>query len=216
MQNLCRTLPKNPAPRPGRCGRLAGPYLLLGLLVVIFLILLPAPRTVWAQQVFKTQRAVIHFDNPSDLQEMEHRLRFTQVDGFLRNYFYTPEPVQASLSPRLAAKIDGLLTKVCMIMNMWPQNGDPVHIYILRDGRGVREKHLALYPFQKRPIFGHGSLPAFYIPGSRTIILSLKDLHEGVLAHEMAHHVLCQVFPAYPPADYQEEWAQYVERQLNI
>ncbi len=205
----------DPPPSHGR-NRLANHWLLWGL-TSIFLILFPWPRPAYASQgqVFKTQRALIHYDNPSDLQEMERRLHFTQADGFLRNYFYTPDPLQASLSPRLAAKIDGLLTKVCLIMNMWPPNGEPVEIFILRDGREVKQKHLALYPFQKRPIFGHGSLPAFYVPRSHTIILSLKDLHEGVLAHEMAHHVLCEVFPFFPPEDYQEQWAQYVETQIN-
>jgi hypothetical protein len=74
---------------------------------------------------------------------------------------------------------------------------------------------LAFQPvLHDRPIFGYGSLSAFYEPITRTIFLSLVGLHAGVLAHEMAHIILNESFSRRPPALLQEQWAQYVEANL--
>ncbi len=172
----------------------------------------PGLKPAWAQQAFTTQRAVIHYDNPADLQEMERRLRFTQVDKLI---FYTQDPAQAALSPRLAAKIEGLLTKVSQILNMWPKNPHPLRIILLKDEYQIRQRYLVFNPLQKRSFFGYDPVYAFYESRSHTIFLSLADLHEGILAHEMAHFVLCESFPVPPPTALQEEWAQYVESRLN-
>ena len=50
---------------------------------------------------------------------------------------------------------------------------------------------------------------------SRTIFLSLEDLHAGILAHELTHFVLCESFAVPPPAALQEDWARYVESSLD-
>jgi len=61
----------------------------------------------------------------------------------------------------------------------------------LENGREVRQRRLALISGQRQSLFGFASLEAFYEASSLTIYLSLEDLHEGILAHEMAHYLLC-------------------------
>jgi hypothetical protein len=170
-----------------------------------------------AQQVFQTRSATIYYEDPASLREMEHRLRFSQAKKFIQSYFYTQDPVQAALSPGLAAKIDGLLVKVSLILNRWPQKPQGLKIVLLKDGKQVRQQHLVRQPFQNDgpSWFGYGRLEAFYEPHTRTIFLSLEDLHAGILAHELAHFVLCECFAVPPPASVQEGWARYVESSLD-
>lgn len=170
-----------------------------------------------AQQVFQTRSATIYYEDPASLQEMEHRLRFSQAKKFFQSYFYTQDPVQAALSPMLAAKIDGLLVKVSLILNRWPQKPHGLKIVLLKDGKQVQQRHLALQPFQNGgpSWFGYDRLEAFYEPRTHTIFLSLEDLHAGILAHELAHFVLCESFAVPPPAAVQESWARYVESSLD-
>jgi hypothetical protein len=170
-----------------------------------------------AQQIFKTQSATIYYEDPASLREMEHRLRFSQASKFSQSYFYTQDPVQAALSPGLAAKVDGLLAKVCLLLNRWPKKSQGLRIFLLKDGKQVQQRHLVFQPFQKSgpSWFGYGRLEAFYEPHTRSIFLSLEDLHAGILAHELTHFVLCESFAVPPPTSLQEDWGRYVESSLN-
>jgi hypothetical protein len=196
---------RRPPPLTWLCG------LFLGL---SFLAVIPPAQ---AQQVFKTQSATIYYEDPASLREMEHRLRFSQANQFSQGYFYTQDPVQAALAPGLAAKIDGLLVKVSLLLNRRPRQAQGLNIFILKDGKQVRQRHLVFQPVQNGgpAWFGYGRMEAFYEPRSRTIFLSLEDLHAGIMAHELTHYVLCESFRVPPPAALQEDWARYVESSLN-
>jgi hypothetical protein len=170
-----------------------------------------------AQQAFQTQWAAIYYEDPASLREMERRLHFSQAPKFSQSYFYAQDPFQAALSPGLAAKIDGLLAKVCLILRKRPQKGQELRIVILKDGKQVQQLHSAFHPAQTTgpSWFGYGRLEGFYESRSRTIFLSLDDLHEGILAHEMAHFVLCEAYTVPPPESVQEDWARHVESSLD-
>lgn len=186
---------------------------LLGLLALLLVLNWPGPAD--AQNVFRTQETDIYYANPSDLQILESRLRFSQVDNFYSRYVYASAPGQAVFSAGLAVKIDGLLAKVRLVLNFCPRNQERLRIFLLKNGREVQQRRLALQPSAARPLFGHGTLEAFYDPMSRTIFLSLDDVRAGVLAHEITHFILCECVAAPPPEAIQEDWARYVETQVN-
>lgn len=71
-----------------------------------------------------------------------------------------------------------------------------------------------MVPGQHPGLFGYDSLEAFYFVGTRTVYLSLADLREGILAHELTHHLLCTVMALPPPEVTQEAYAHYVESRL--
>lgn len=170
-----------------------------------------------AQQVFRTQWTEVYYEDPATLREMDRRLCFSQAQHFSQRYFYTPDPVQATLAPELAAKIDGLMVRVCLILGKWPTKPQRLRIFLLKDGSQVRQRQLVFTPSQHAgsPWFGYGHLEAFYDPRTHTIFLSLDDLHAGILAHELTHFVLCESFAVSPPASLQEDWARYVEASLD-
>jgi hypothetical protein len=58
------------------------------------------------------------------------------------------------------------------------------------------------------------SIRAFYIQKNDTIYLNIDDLHEGMLAHEMAHAIIGRYFLVRPPRSTAEILAQYVDKHL--
>lgn len=176
-------------------------------------LLLPLPAL--AYRVFNTHNAVIYYNDAADLIGLERALNFTQVDSFGRYYTQPASATQDTPSPRLAAKIDGLLVKVRVILKLWPSNLPKLRIYLLKNGRQVRQRHLLFQFHRVQSIMNYSPLEAFYENRTSTIFLSLDDAREGVLAHEMAHFVLCHAFPVPPPAAQQERLAQYVETSLD-
>lgn len=190
------------------------PFLIFLVANTCLLVFAPGPAA--AHYIFQTQLVDIYYHDPYDLREMEQRLDFRPGNDFSQSYSYIQDPMQAVLSPGLAFKVDGLLVKVCQLLHRCPRSGQRLRIFLVQDGRQVRQRQLALQPFHpETSFFGYGSLEGFYEIRTRTIFLSLADLRQGVLAHEMTHFVLCESSAIQPPEDLSEDWAMYVESQLN-
>ncbi len=168
---------------------------------------------LWAQHTFKTERTLIFYHSPEDLLEMDRRLQDMQVSAppnLPRESFS-----RGSVEHRLAGKIDWLFDRVCQILRLWPKHHLPLKIFLLKNGREVRDRHLACQPFGKTSFFGYSSLEAFFEARSQAIFLSVADVDPGILAHEMTHFLLCTAVPVPPPRDLQEGWAQYVEARVR-
>lgn len=180
-----------------------GPAVAVALVYLLMLSdVIPAP----AAQQLQTGRIEVHGDHPGDLELMAQRLRFP--GSRLRvTAASAAVPVQG-----LAAHLDAMLARVCQILNRRPAGDRRLRIFLLKDGRQVRERYLLFQPPGQAPLFGHPPLEAFYERQSQSIFLSLSDLHPGILAHELAHFVLASTRPL-PPPQMQEEWARYVENR---
>jgi hypothetical protein len=168
----------------------------------------------WGQECLNTKRAKIIYDSPADLQEINRRIKCSTAGGFHQENSLIPCQGQDLVAAQLVAKIDTLLNKVAAQLRSSQQKAPQLIIRFLKDGQQVTKLFELFQPSSERPLFGYGSLPAFYEPRSHTIIVSLRDLHEGILAHEMAHFVLCSG-KSVPPEYYQEDLARNVESRIN-
>jgi hypothetical protein len=168
----------------------------------------------FAQESLNTKWAKIIYHSPVDLHEMNRKLTVKIPDGFLQQNHLVSFPSQNIDIFWLGAKIDALLLKVSNILRLNLNTSPRLSIRLLKDGRLVAQIFSLLRSSSDRPLFGYGSIEAFYEPRSRTILLSLRDLHEGILAHEMAHFLLCTRNFAPPPEYVQEELAKYVETRI--
>lgn len=163
----------------------------------------------------QTRRALIFYESPQDLSDMERQLRFTPSTTLYQGYLETGKGHEIPCAPRLAAKIDGLWERICSLMGLEPQKKAPLlRIYLLKDGREVRKRYLGLHGIQGNPLFAYSPWEAFYEVYSHSIYISLRDLHEGILAHEMVHHILCSIPAVRSLPDFQEQWAKFVESRL--
>jgi hypothetical protein len=184
-------------------------YLTLTALVLTWGLNLPAR----GQEVFHTKYTEVRANSTTDFLEMERRLHVATVDSAYQPQTTGRFAVHPGF-PRLAVKIDAILIRVAQILNLSPSRTPRINIVLLSNGKEVRQRHVLLVPGQRPGLFGYGFLEAFYYVGTRTMYLSLKDLHEGILAHELTHHLLCTALALPPPAHSQEAWAQYVESRL--
>ncbi len=63
--------------------------------------------------------------------------------------------------------------------------------------------------------YGHSSVPrAFFIFKFNNICINAEDLHEGILAHEMAHFIIDNFLNTQPPKPTAEILARYVDKHL--
>ena len=191
--------------------KLAG-VLLLHLPFGVLILLSSLTQPAQSKFVFQTRYAVVIAENEADFLEMERRLHFSS-SGPTQPHRVTGEFSFHPAFPRLAAKIDAILLRTSHLLTLRPPGQSRLQINLVENGKKVQKLHRALMAGQRQGMFGFGSLEAFYEVSSRTIYLSLKDLHEGILAHEMAHYLLCAISPQ-PPSAVQEAWAQYVEANL--
>ncbi len=173
------------------------------------------PLAALAQEIFQTDRVIIYWALPSELFLMEKRLNFCPASQyFQKNYAASGVSPDPALH-RLAAKVEGIMGRVSHLLNIRPKPSPKLRIFLLKDGREVRDRHLLFQPARRGPLLGYNSLEAFYQPETHSLFLSLADLHEGILAHEMAHFLLCTGPAVPPPAGVQERWAQYAETHLR-
>lgn len=150
-----------------------------------------------ANQTYKTQYVTISYADEKDLHTFTRNIA-TGL-SFLRE---SPES-----NPLLAkTRIDKIVEAVCAILDMHPLN--------LNFG-------IVLYKTQAevtgafRGMGGRGSAPvAFYSHGTRSISVSIGNITDRILAHEIAHAVICIYFGVPPPSRMQEVLAQYVDRHL--
>lgn len=91
------------------------------------------------------------------------------------------------------SRVDRLVDRVQSILDMYP---DKFHIKI------------KLYPKYKK------GLIASYTQTKNMITVYADKVTDGVLAHEIAHAVICSYFEVPPPEKVQEILAQYVDRHL--
>jgi hypothetical protein len=183
------------------------------LTLVILLSLGGIDSPAWGQEVFTTRYAVVRAASAADLLEMERRLHFAAPAAAAQprtagEFAFHPG------FPRLAAKIDGILERAASLLRFPPVRPPRVTLVLLPDGQEVRRQHVSLVPGQRPGLFGYGSLEAFYYVITHTVYLSLADLREGILAHELTHHLLCTLMALPPPAQTQEAFAHYVESRL--
>lgn len=130
----------------------------------------------------------------------------------MQYYSFSLDPRQNTLAPGLAAKVDAGLYKVCHLLPKCPGSWPLLHIYLLENSEEVRQRLAVFSPFYGS-MRDHTGSEGFFLSSGNAIFLSLEDLRTGILAHEMAHFILCQYRPI-PPGEFQEQWAQYVETQF--
>ena len=110
------------------------------------------------------------------------------------------------LAGKVRHKVDAVFERAQEILDM-RKLMDKVNINVYHDQKGL---HAAYYEIFKKPC----RLRAWYIYELNTIYLNVSDLHEGILAHEMAHSIIDHYLSVRPPAATAEILARYVDGHL--
>jgi len=113
---------------------------------------------------------------------------------------------QTTLGIAYREGVDRIVEKVSSLLDMHPLK---LHftISLYKTQAEVSAAYRALGMLGAAPV-------AFYSHRSRTIAVSIDDITDRILAHEIAHAVICAYFVTPPPTIMQEILAQHVDKNL--
>ncbi|MCP3874536.1 MAG: hypothetical protein GY699_15445 [Desulfobacteraceae bacterium] len=104
-------------------------------------------------------------------------------------------------------KIDSIFERVQEILDM-RKKIQKIVVHVYSDRKSLEAAFVKVYkqdcPFK-----------AWYEYKTNTVSLNVKDMNEGMLAHELAHGIIDHFFKVRPPKDTAEILAIYVDRHLN-
>lgn len=109
-------------------------------------------------------------------------------------------------APFARESLDRIVYRVKVILDMYPTQFH-FNILIYPAYNDLKESYRLNGITGKAPI-------AFYSHRTMTIYVSLENLTDRILAHEIAHAVINNYFSTPPPGQMQEILAQYVDRHL--
>ena len=176
-----------------------GPAEYLVALVLVGLFLLPSQVDSgnW-NKAYRTRYATIYYEDQEDLSSFAR-----QIGSGLNYLLENPKK-----DPLLAAKrVDRLVNDVMKILDMRPA--------VLRFSIDIYRTRTEIDRAYARLISNRQPPAAYYDHASRTIAVSLDSVTDQILAHEIAHAVICSYFTILPPVKTQEILAQYVDRHLG-
>lgn len=166
--------------------------------VLIAVILMTGAASAYdaPQKTLETKYAELYFRDDDALRSFGRQIG--AISFFSRDESRTAELV--------AAQLEDIVSRVRRRLDMYP-DGLRFKIRIYPTHLEIQAVYMTFDINAKAPI-------AFYAHAARSIYVSLEDVNDGVLAHEIAHAVISIYFVTPPPARMQEILAQYVDRHL--
>lgn len=156
-------------------------------------------------QQLETRTTVIKYQNEENLKEFNGRIKFGRSKWGLKSIVGTEEP--DTLHERIIHKIDAMYDRVQEILDM-KKTMAPVTIHIYSDREQLNQAYFDLFESECH-------IRAWYIYEYNTIYINAEDLHEGMLAHEMAHAIIDHFLTVRPPPASAEILARYVDSHLH-
>jgi hypothetical protein len=154
--------------------------------------------------VLETTYTKIRYHSLKDLKDFNKKIDYTPgLSGVMALF---SKKTSDDLANKIHRKIDAVYERVQEILDMRKiMKKVVVNIY-----HNKKELHAAYYEIFKKPC----RLRGWYIFEWNTIYLRVDDIHEGMLAHEMAHSIIDHYFSVRPPSATAEILARYVDGHL--
>ena len=170
-----------------------------------------APPASIPWQTLETKYTFIQYQSPDDLKRFSKKVKFSAGAWGFKRLFSSPK--SKNPTEDIQGKVDALFERVQSMLDM-RKKMKKVKIRIYPDEKDLHEAYLTMYPTSRRA-YSKSSLPrAWYIYEFNTIYLNIRDLHEGMLAHELAHCIVDHYLLVRPPRATAEILARYVDGHL--
>jgi hypothetical protein len=151
----------------------------------------------------ETKHAIIYYHASDDLIEFDNNIKFSS----LNTVFSSSSTDTGDMEEKLYRKVDAIYKRVQTILDMRKKVKNKVKIRIYQDKAQLHDAFFKIYRKESK-------LRGWYIYEFNTIYLNMKDLHEGMLAHEMAHSIIDHYLSVRPPKATAEILARYVDKHL--
>lgn len=156
--------------------------------------------------IVESSYATIYIDRDVDLSSATRRINvnFARYDPVEKKLFLNRG---ISDEERLANRIDIIVRKAKKILDMYPQG---LHINIR-----IYESNKELWGIYQDIFEERKEYKAFYVHKFRTIYISLNNVSESILAHEIGHSIIDSYFAILPPQKIRELLACYIDVHLK-
>ncbi|MBW2117116.1 MAG: hypothetical protein JRF53_10645 [Deltaproteobacteria bacterium] len=155
-------------------------------------------------QSIETKHSTIRYDSINVLKKLDGKLDYSPGEWSLGKLF----SASGSEGPiaSVKKKVDALFERAQEILGMRGK----VKKVIINICANQRELHDAYYRITGRQC----RIRAWYIFRTNRIFINVNDVHEGMLAHEMAHSIIDHYLMVPPPRTTAEILARYVDAHL--
>jgi len=155
-------------------------------------------------QILETKYTFIHYQSSKELKKFNDKIDYSPGEWGLKRLFSSSD--SNNMIDKLKKKVDALYERVQEILDMRKKMKNiTINIYCDK-----KQLHAAYQEIYKKP----RNLRAWYIYEYNTIYISVDDIHEGMLAHEMAHSIIDHYLTVRPPGATAEILARYVDSHL--
>jgi len=155
-------------------------------------------------QILETKYTFIHYQSLKDLKKFDKKVDYSPEEWGIKRLFSSSD--SHDMIDKLKKKVDALYERVQEILDMRKKMKKvTINIYYNK-----KQLHAAYQEIYKKP----RKIRAWYIYEYNAIYISVDDLHEGMLAHEMAHSIIDHYLTVRPPAATAEILARYVDSHL--
>ena len=155
-------------------------------------------------QSLETKYTIIRCQSLEDLKKFNQKVDYSPGEWGLKRLFSRSDSTK--MIDKLKKKVDALYERVQEILDMRKRMKKvTVNVY-----HNKKQLHAAYQEIYKKPC----KLRAWYVYEYNTIYISVDDLHEGMLAHEMAHSIIDHYLTVRPPGATAEILARYVDSHL--
>jgi hypothetical protein len=152
----------------------------------------------------ETKYTIVHYQAYEDLQRFNHKVRYGQEQWSLKRLF--SNTASDDLMDRVRAKVDALFERVQEILDM-RKKMRKVRIRVYHDKAQLHDAYSRIYK-------GPCRIRAWFRYKNNTVYVNVNDLHEGMLAHELAHAIIDHYLLVRPPIATAEILARYVDGHL--
>lgn len=170
----------------------------------------PSVLAVWKEtsimepwQRIESQHTFLQYNTLKDIEKFDNRIDYTPCKWGVKNLFSfisAKDPVDS-----IKQKIDVLFDKVEQILGMYGHRDKVIiNLYPKR----------SFYEVRSRINSKNCRFRAWYIFEQNTIYINVDDVHEGILAHEIAHAIIDNYLSIRPPKNTSEILARYVDKNL--
>ncbi len=180
------------------------------IILIAALLIFPCNVTCYASedseawQSFETNHTIINYQSIHILEQFNKAIHFGS--GWWAKTSSFAVLTEGENKKIAALKTDALFERVQDILDM-RKKFNKIKINIYPDKSSLETAFVVTYkqdcPFR-----------AWYEYKTNTISINVKDLHEGMLAHEIAHGIIDHFFKVRPPKNTAEILAMYVDRHL--
>jgi len=204
-------LHRNRREKKGRCPCSPGHAGKVVCIAFVLLLFLPAGRAVAGEDMrpswhaLQTEHTVIRYRSPEDLKRFNRRIRFSA--GNHRLLLFSSSHDRENMKGEIRRKVDAVFERVQQILDMRKSLAKVV-IQVYHDSNQLQDAYFAIY---RQPC----RIRAWYRYWNNTIYINARDLHEGMLAHEMAHAIIDHYMVVRPPRATAEILARYVDQHLE-